>query len=266
METPLSTRIVTVSHILVSSANNENLMLTTKGRAEESENSVAKSRQTSGKKPKRDQSALVDVTNDSPIVGLAVGKIKTPSSAMSKKRYGSQSCYTRTPGSGEVLLRGQVKTLLQKVNEEAEISRITIENRPFFTVPGLINTPLFRVAAPTPSNMSQVLMVDGKHLIPQMVGEMSDKKNQEEFEPENLIIRSLLQEFSEKSELSDSLEEEEEKDYDDDDDDGTFDELCEEMSRISVDGAATKFTGKHIRFVYSSDEELLGDEEEVLNS
>ncbi|KAK1272758.1 hypothetical protein QJS04_geneDACA009576 [Acorus gramineus] len=63
--------------------------------------------------------ALVDVTNDSPIVGVALtGSLKTPSSAAFAKSRGRPK---NTPSSGEALLRGQVKSLLQKVEEEAHL-------------------------------------------------------------------------------------------------------------------------------------------------
>lgn len=62
----------------------------------------------------QDRSALMDLTNDSPIVGLANGgNVETPSAKMRGSKV------KNTPGSGEALLRGQVKTLLQKVEEEA---------------------------------------------------------------------------------------------------------------------------------------------------
>lgn len=67
--------------------------------------------------------------------------------------------FARTPGSGEALLRGQVKTLLQKVEEEAEVSKITIEKRPLFDFHGLVmNSPAISLVAPTPANTPQVLM------------------------------------------------------------------------------------------------------------
>lgn len=85
------------------------------GKVEESEKGASKSRQRIG-----NQQALIDITNDSPIVGLAMGNLGTPLSTMSKRRnnfiHGKQSS---TPGSGEALLRDQVKNLLQKVEEES---------------------------------------------------------------------------------------------------------------------------------------------------
>ncbi|KAH0705748.1 hypothetical protein KY285_010283 [Solanum tuberosum] len=64
---------------------------------------MAKSRNKIGK-----QSTLINIMNDSPIVGLAMGNLKTPSSEMSKKRITGQAKYLVTPRSGEHLLRGQV--------------------------------------------------------------------------------------------------------------------------------------------------------------
>jgi len=61
----------------------------------------------------------------------------------------------KTPGSGEALLRGQVKTLLQKVEEEAEISKLTMDVRPFLQ---FVNSPM-QLLAPTPANTPQILNV-----------------------------------------------------------------------------------------------------------
>lgn len=116
---------------------------------------MSKTMQKSSKNQQQDRSALIDITNDSPIVGLAMASLKTPSSAVSKKRMNNQGQFTRTPGSGEALLRGQVKTLLQKVEEEAEVSKITLENRPFFNLQGLIDSPI-NLVAPTPANTPQI--------------------------------------------------------------------------------------------------------------
>lgn len=115
---------------------------------EESEKGVLKSR-----------SALIDITNDSPIIGLAIGSLKTPSSTFSKKRtfiQNGESKQATTPGSGEALLRGQVKTLLQKVEEEAVISNISFEPRNLILEEGgFVNSPMY-LLAPTPANTPQV--------------------------------------------------------------------------------------------------------------
>lgn len=56
--------------------------------------------------------------------------------------------------------------------------------------------------------------------------------------------------------------EEEEEDFDDDDD-AELDEICEGLSKISVNGL--KFSGKHTKFVYDSDDELAAPEEDCSN-
>ncbi|KAA3461108.1 Guanine nucleotide exchange factor SDC25 [Gossypium australe] len=131
METPSSTRRVTRSQTLAA-LNNSNIPLS-KGNKE---------------KP-QERSALIDITNDSPIVGLAM---ETPSSAIGKQRSSRAKSMMMTPGSGEALLRGQVKTLLQKVEEEAEVSKVSMESRPFLRFQaGCGNSPM-GLMAPTPAN------------------------------------------------------------------------------------------------------------------
>lgn len=118
-------------------------------------NAVSKSRHKTGKPQEREKSALFDITNGSPIVGLAMGSLKTP--LYSKKRMtisNSEAKHTTTPGSGESLLRGQVKTLLQKVEEEGVISKICFEHNPLIHK-RFINSPM-AVLAPTPANTPQV--------------------------------------------------------------------------------------------------------------
>lgn len=101
----------------------------------------------------QDRSALIDISNDSPIVGVAIGSFtETPLSKMRKNKD-----HTKTPGSGEALLRGQVKTLLQKVEEEAELSKLALEHKPFSHLKGcFINSPT-GLLAPTPANTPIVL-------------------------------------------------------------------------------------------------------------
>lgn len=93
-------------------------------------------------KAQEDRSALIDITNDSPIVGLAMQT--PPSGFMVKRNY---SRIKSTPGSGEALLRGQVKTLLHKVEEGTELNH-SIKTRPFIH---LFTSPI-RLLAPTPAN------------------------------------------------------------------------------------------------------------------
>ncbi|CAN1345697.1 hypothetical protein LINPERPRIM_LOCUS40483, partial [Linum perenne] len=90
--------------------------------------------------------------NDSPIVGLAMGLLETPSSTAAKKTISKLKNINnniKTPGSGEALLRGQVKTLLQRVEEEAELSKISLESRPFLRLQGFLNSSPMGLLAPS---------------------------------------------------------------------------------------------------------------------
>lgn len=82
-------------------------------------------------------------------MGLAM---QTPSSGVAVV---GKSRIKSTPGSGEALLRGQVKNLLQKVEEEEAhlITKISVESRPFIH---LVTSPM-GLLAPTPANTPQVL-------------------------------------------------------------------------------------------------------------
>ncbi|XP_057544731.1 uncharacterized protein LOC130823919 [Amaranthus tricolor] len=294
---------------------------------EDSDLSLSKSRQRTAK---QDRSVLVDITNDSPIVGLASGNlIETPISYVSKQKI--HFC-KKTPGSGEDLLRGQVKNLLQKVEEEAEISKFCIQNcgRGRHGFKAIFNSPASLVA-PTPVNTPQILNfssvdefeslspvsetpIEDQLIFPQVMSGVIDEKKQSE--SEDIISRSLFLDFSEKSDSSSdssavvTTQETQEKtvplDDDDssiwsiqvnasirdddegedevnqDDEDGEFydddeeemedhslciDELCEEISNLTMDfeKKGTKLMGKHIRFVYHSDDEFVEDYEEVLH-
>ncbi|KAJ0110624.1 hypothetical protein Patl1_03593 [Pistacia atlantica] len=180
METPSSsTRRVTRSQslALAASASNNNVPR----KIEDSEKGVLKSRQQ-----QQDRSALIDITNDSPIIGLATVGLETPSSGISKKRI-SRAKNNKTPGSGENLLRGTV------------------------------NSPL-RLLAPTPANTPQILNLSEDEIasikvnpsplaqlqsISQVVSNMIEGNKQESTESEkNMLTRSLLMDFSEKSEVS----------------------------------------------------------------
>ncbi|KAJ6297026.1 hypothetical protein OIU78_022702 [Salix suchowensis] len=188
-----------------------------------------------------------------------------------------------TPGSGEALLRGQVKTLLQKVEEEAELSKLSLENRPFLHLQGFANSPM-GLLAPTPANTPQVPDLSGDDIvlalpvieeklkICQEVSEIFDVKKQDSLESQKSLTRSLLLDFSEKSESIDSsdcssaltyqgdncevitnAEDEEAADVG-----GLLDELCEGISKISVkEKVMAKFEGKHTRFAYNSDDEIV---------
>ena len=84
------------------------------------------------------------------------------------------------------------------------------------------------------------------------------KKKQESVESEMSVTRSLLLDFCDKSESSVGFfihqeDEEEEKE---------IDELCEAISSMSVTVGGQKFAGKKTKFVYNSDDEFVGVEDE----
>ncbi|RAL46523.1 hypothetical protein DM860_004802 [Cuscuta australis] len=185
-----------------------------------------------------ERSALFDITNDSPIVGLAMGSLETPTPRKRAVEIHSQSkqMSRATPGSGETLLRGQVKNLLQKVEEEE-------------------GEHLSKLAANRYSPTQQLTF---------------ECKKDEEEEEENEsgidigVTRSLFLDFSEKL---DSYEYMENGDDDDDNGGGSVEELCEGMTKMSVRGGRrAKWSGKHTRFVYDSDGELEGVAEVVADT
>ncbi|XP_076955276.1 uncharacterized protein LOC143630061 [Bidens hawaiensis] len=200
----------------------------------------------------KEKPALIDITNGSPIVGLAIGSLKTPSSRCSKKRMIAKN-NTMTPGSGESLLRGQVKTLLQKVEEESGVSKNGFD---FYL--WCHNTP------------KVCNFLTGSNTFTQMLNEVICEPNQEKSEKveKKVITRSLFSDVFEKSHDSDSSECNSRLTCQDLDaskwsvqvnaSTSDVDELCEGMSKISVYNGG-KFTGRHIRFVYNSDGELEGE-------
>ncbi|TKY55890.1 hypothetical protein E2542_SST20315 [Spatholobus suberectus] len=308
METPSST-----TRRLTRSQTASNNIPVSRKKTEDSEKSVSKTRQRNNGQQQQDRGALVDISNDSPIVGLANGNdLETPLSSVAKQKR-----VKKTPGSGEALLRGQVKTLLQKVEEEAVISKLSTEIPPFLR---LVNSPM-SLLAPTPANTPQIPNLSGpsdaalalvsppssvvqEQLISRVVNEILEGKNNEKVESEKSVItRSLLLDFSDKSEVTyqevtqgsgggggsteddgasiwsmqvnasthdedeeddegEDMAEEEEDYYEDaegeecnDDDEGLLlDELCAGLNNISVN---EKGYGRHTRFVYDSDDELV---------
>ncbi|CAK7334277.1 unnamed protein product [Dovyalis caffra] len=346
METPSSTKIVTRSQTLAALNNTNNNIPLSRKIEDSSDKAVTKSRRMNAKQQQlQDRSALIDITNDSPIVGLAKGSLETPSSALGKQKSSiAKNNIPNTPGSGEALLRGQVKTLLQRVEEEAELSKLPLESRPFLNLQGFVNSPM-GLLAPTPANTPQVPSLFGDDIvltsvtplpvieeplkICEEVSEIFDVMRQDSLESQKSLTRSLMLDFSEKSEASDSSEcssaltyqgdnrgamtseskdkssiteddnasiwsiqvnasthdedeeeviieaeddqyfyyhdeneEAEEEEEEEADDGGLLDELCEGISKICVkEKAMAKFEGKHKKFVYNSDDEIVEEEE-----
>ncbi|CAN8278723.1 unnamed protein product [Cochlearia groenlandica] len=266
METPSSTRMVTRSQTLSAIKNKS-----------ESEFKVLFSSSKKTEEPnknKKERSVLIDITNDSPIVGLAM---QTPPSGFMGKRQNSR--IKNTPGSGEALLRCQVKTLLQKVEEGTEFiqqqqQQIPIKSLPFSFINNLVtsSSPM-RLIAPTPANTPQFHSFSDndddvaiKIASPVVAGHFRTTTTtttteqvsyyvEEEEEEEQSVTRSLLFDFNDKTPLWEEEEEEEEEE------DVVVDELCEVMKKMSVE-----FKGKHSRFVYDGeDEEKIVEAKEVLH-
>ncbi|GLJ24224.1 hypothetical protein SUGI_0461930 [Cryptomeria japonica] len=94
----------------------------------------------------RDRRALVDVTNDSPIAGLALDRGDGSETPVSNIKFRPpRESVQQTPGTGEALLRYQVKSLLQRVDKPAPSLR-TLSH-----LNGLLASPN-RLLAPTPAN------------------------------------------------------------------------------------------------------------------
>ncbi|XP_062200694.1 uncharacterized protein LOC133903365 isoform X2 [Phragmites australis] len=329
METPLSTRRITRS--LAAAAQKS---------AADSATRFSRAKNAAG-----ERAALHDITNDSPIVGLAAGALhaaadKTPASTAAKTRPRPR----RTPGSGEALLRGQVKALLHKVEEEQGCAAAALV-RParIQALLGVSRSPA-QLLAPTPANTPQLgpvsaareglLLPDGSAVMPcvlenvelllpklQVIAASLPPPAAEENLGESQLHRALVFDdspgksdsshgsvvsssltFHESSsgrytgksssseddsssawsiqahassekgdeELGEGTVEElgeytEEEEWGEDSDDDCFDDLCEEMSRMTVFDEEEKaglpqFEGRHTRFVYNSDDEIERDE------
>ncbi|CAJ2646576.1 uncharacterized protein LOC123907730 [Trifolium pratense] len=242
---------------------------------EDSEKNLSKS-----KGQQQDRCALMDMTNDSPIVGLANGgNLETPSA----KQRGSR--VKNTPGSGEALLRGQVKTLMQMVEEEAlEILAPTPQ------IQDLSGTAT-SVVQQHPS-ISQVVNMDqdsgeyGKCEITKSLDfsekfQVSEECNSEvsyEEVTQGSVVGSCsivddgasiwsMQVNScnyDEDDVDEEIAEEDEEDYYDVEEEEYegLDELCEGLNNIGMnEKVVPKFAGKHIRFVYNSDDEIVKEEE-----
>ncbi|CAA6663204.1 unnamed protein product [Spirodela intermedia] len=270
METPSSTRRVTRSQAssLASEISGQ-------------EGGTTLNPQSSSSSSSRSRAAvLVDITNDSPIVGIAAASLKTPPSAAageSKLWIGG-----RTPCSGEAILRGQVKNLLQKVEEE--------EGEPFLTFLGHL--------APTTTNTPQIVCLsgdepepvpasprgeDGGYEFPEVINggivlflPLSARTSQETVCPEEVPTEEedgcssawSLQAYDgsslEDGDGSEWTEEDEEDDdeEEEDEDDGRLVDLCEGVRTMSMgQSELPEFAGKHTRFTYDSDGEIVAEVE-----
>ncbi|CAL4924012.1 unnamed protein product [Urochloa decumbens] len=345
METPLSTRRITRSLAAAAAASAQKSAAA--GTDSAAPFSRAKNAAAATMEPQQPpRGALHDITNDSPIVGLAAGALhgadKTPASTAAKTR---RRAPRGTPGSGEALLRGQVKALLHKVEEEqgcaAPAAGIVV--RPAARIQALlgISRSPAQLLAPTPANTPQIgaipatareglLMPDGvpvcvleeeELLLPKLqiiaaslpppqpeenLGECQLNRalvfddSPEKSDASNGSAVSLLESStdsnmnkpsspeddsssawsiqvhasSEKGEeemgVEDLGEYTEDEEWEEDSDDDCFDDLCEEMSKMTVvdeeerKAGLPQYEGKHTRFIYNSDDEI--EREEVADA
>lgn len=239
---------------------------------------------------KNDRSALIDITNDSPIVGLANGSNFFAKSAVK---------IDPTPGSGEAILRSQVKNLLQKIEEEIELAPKIPSFLPRHHLPPsrpgtleLACSPM-QMLAPTPANTPQVTedVQQGFLLPPPKI--VSPIVQHDEPLGLCMLNRALLFDSPDKQEASSgsigssvtflacqesvssngsftisserhssiwSTQGNAGTDKGDDDTESEFDleELCKGFKDMVVEGK--KFEGKHTRFVYGSDGEMEAEE------
>ncbi|KAJ6907696.1 hypothetical protein NC651_018199 [Populus alba x Populus x berolinensis] len=288
METPSSTKRVTRSQALAALSNTtttNNIPLSRAKIEDSSDKGETKSRRNA-KQQLRDRSALLDITNDSPIVGLAMESLETPSSTLrNQKSSRAKNNTPHTPGSGEALLRGQVKTLLHKVEEEAELSKLSlgvseifeVEKQDFLESQKTLTRSLMldfseKSEGSDSLECSSELAFQGDSC-GVMISESKDKSSMTEDDnasiwsiqvnasahdedEEEVIIEGEEEEYYYYHNEYEEVEEEEEGEQADDG--GLLDELCEGISKISVTvKSMAKFEGKHTRFVYNSDDEIV---------
>ncbi|CAN6288666.1 unnamed protein product [Urochloa humidicola] len=345
METPLSTRRITRSLAAAAAASAQKSAAAGMDSAAAPFSRVKNAAATmEPQQQQQPRGALHDITNDSPIVGLAAGGLhgaadKTPASTTAKTR---RRAPRGTPGSGEALLRGQVKALLHKVEEEqgcaAPVGGIVRPAARIQALLGVSRSPA-QLLAPTPANTPQIgpvpatareglLMPDGmpcvleveELLIPKLqiiaaslpplqpeenlgecqlnralvfddspeksdasngstvsFQESSTDSNMNTSSPEDdsssawsIQVHASSEKGDEEVGVEDLGEYTEEEEWEEDSDDDCFDDLCEEMSRMTVvdeeekKAALPQFEGKHTRFIYNSDDEI--EREDVVDA
>ncbi|XP_077246227.1 chalcone-flavanone isomerase family protein isoform X2 [Tasmannia lanceolata] len=138
-----------------------------------------------------------------------MGSSKTP---LSVSKNTSQA--KRTPGSGEALLRRQVKTLLQKVEEGTELPKLSLEQFPLPLFQEILNSPKF--LAPTPTNTPLIALLSNDDALQtvfpvqeektfKIISQAMDDQEQEALDSqEGLVTKVSLFDPTEKSIISDS--------------------------------------------------------------
>ncbi|KAG6518373.1 hypothetical protein ZIOFF_021848 [Zingiber officinale] len=222
METPSSARRITRSNAAVASANSRELNLpfrfflpidfnlgTIQIKCKQDDSLYRARTRNGGERP-----VLLDVTNESPVVGLASGGfLPAEKSGVLAGR--------RTPGSGEEVLRGQVWTLLRKVEEEAEHPTFALGqlHRPspppplFHVLSAIVKSPQ-ELLAPTPANTPQIPGDGDFALIETTIASsrILSQNDHRDFQAEEMLIaqecqlnRALTFDSPEKSDLSDDI-------------------------------------------------------------
>ncbi|KAL5704814.1 hypothetical protein ACHQM5_023188 [Ranunculus cassubicifolius] len=256
METPSSFKMVTRSQS--KALINSGIPLSRKNE-ESDQKGVSRKRNV-----KMERSALFDITNDSPIVGLAMGCLKggSFSTSLAKNKREEQG----SPGSGEALLRGKVKILLQKESQDEnpkleseiqdkemfiDVKQQVLESEKSDVTRALLFDFLEK------SEFPSVLPEDDASVWSMQVNTSTQDEDEAEEEGE---IESKEIEIPEEEDCYDDGEREF---YEDE---GLVDELCEGLSKMFVQAKPLpEFEGKHTRFVYNSDDEKIEGEEVVLH-
>ncbi|RWW00435.1 hypothetical protein BHE74_00005037 [Ensete ventricosum] len=293
METPSSTGRSTRSQVAAECTAASCFTLSSLG-SEKSKQEESHSRSRNGE----EGAGLVDVTNDSPVVGLAAGRLLVEKTA-SSSAVESQVRASRTALSGEEVLRGQVRTLLQKVEEDAELVNKLLVGNPtplFSSLLSLAKSPM-QLLAPTPANTPQNPDLNDSKEGFSSVGFASPCVYPEQDDRLKVSCEELTSSFTRSSlrylflryiliilvQVVAAFQNAEERlgpqellinrtlTFDSPDksdvssgDDEELDGLCEGLKKLwvlDVKHRFAEFTGKHTRFIYNSDDEIEGEEE-----
>ncbi|XP_058772702.1 histone H2A.Z-specific chaperone CHZ1-like [Vicia villosa] len=242
---------------------------------EDSEKTMSKSKP----QQQQDRCALMDMTNDSPIVGLANGgNLDTPSAKPKASRV------KNTPGSGEALLRGQAKTLMQMVQEEALDdglpsinSSVVHQQQSLSQVVNMEEDEKYEIAKSLDfSEKSQVSEECNSEVSYQEITTQGSCVGSCSVDDDASIWSMQVNEsINDEDDVEDEIAEEDDNEDDEDEEDYYdageeeyecgfgLDELCEGLNKVNVnEKAVPKFAGKHTRFVYDSDDEIVKEEED----
>ncbi|EFJ06326.1 hypothetical protein SELMODRAFT_448832 [Selaginella moellendorffii] len=234
---------------------------------------------------------LADVTNDSPIAGMCKG---SPAAAMAiAKNKSAAVVLEEEEEAGESLLRSQVQSLLETVDPCKVTSFVYSSPCSDHGGPTPANTPAGGATAAAGGMITIAIHDPAEEEDDQSsnwsvdVNVSSPQKSVEEEEEEPVIQKNgkanpscpnpwamrdhtsklVDPEFEDEGAIDQNpgAEKEEEFDEEEEEDEVVDDELCRGVSGICVSKKPlfVQFAGKHIRYKYNSDDELL--EEEVID-